>query len=562
MALRNDVYKVLKSIVGQENISEDPAVLDGYAWQWIIELAGPETIEFGLKTFKPSDALEITDKEMKLATALKLGSRFGVRPVAVILPANTEEVQALVKACNRYGLKYKAHSTGWGAFGSPGTMGVLQIDLRRMNKILEINEEDMYAVVEPYVVWGTLQAETQKRGLNCVTIGAGSNCSALASITSMQGLGYNNYSMGMNERNVLGVEWVLPDGQILRLGSLGSGAGWISGDGPGPSLRGIMRGLLGAMGGLGVFTKCAAKLYHWGGPAQMPVKNIEPNRTRLEEYPENMAIYYPYFETHEQRDEALWRLGENEIGYTAAFMGRGMLAWGLGGSNLEASVAREGLAESLPEIYFMLLLVCNSRREFEYQKKVVEKIIAETGGKNLVFIEQPELRDMATLLLTKGGNKANIVFQRSGAFVNIGEFTGSRRTFSVAEKLGIEIKKKYVKKGVIVDDFGEGSWGSAIDYSHITSCENETLYDPVNPESCEGVFEEMKETGEVLFEHKLPEVFHQRFIAMRQGKSGPDVLGPSMSNYHIWQRKIKRAFDPNDVSDSTLYILSEEPEKE
>ena len=142
----------------------------------------------------------MTEEETELATSLKLASRFGIRPVAVVLPGNTEEVQAVVKSCNRYGIGYKAHSTGWGPWASPGAMGIVQIDMRRMNRIVEINEEDMYAVIEPYVVWATLQAETMKRGLNCVTIGAGGNCSALASITSFNGIGYNNYSMGMNER--------------------------------------------------------------------------------------------------------------------------------------------------------------------------------------------------------------------------------------------------------------------------------------------------------------------------------------------------------------------------
>ena len=47
-----------------------------------------------------------------------------------------------------------------------------------------------------------------------------------------------------NERNVLSVEWVTPAGDILRLGSANNpNAGWFCGDGPGPSLRGMMKGL-------------------------------------------------------------------------------------------------------------------------------------------------------------------------------------------------------------------------------------------------------------------------------------------------------------------------------
>jgi glycolate oxidase len=50
-------------------------------------------------------------------------------------------------------------------------------------------------------------------------------------------------------RNVLGCEWVLPTGDILNLGTANREGGWFSGDGPGFSLRGILRGRAGANGG-------------------------------------------------------------------------------------------------------------------------------------------------------------------------------------------------------------------------------------------------------------------------------------------------------------------------
>jgi glycolate oxidase len=78
--------------------------------------------------------------------------------------------------------------------------------------------------------------------------------------------------MSYSPRNVLGVEWVLPDGELLRLGTPGCGEGWFSGDGPGPSLRGIMRGASGAFGGLGVFTACDIKLFKCPGT---PAKKAE-----------------------------------------------------------------------------------------------------------------------------------------------------------------------------------------------------------------------------------------------------------------------------------------------
>jgi len=51
----------------------------------------------------------------------------------------------------------------------------VQFDLRRMNRIIDIDEKNRFAIVEPYVICAQLQAEAMKLGLNCNIIGAGSS---------------------------------------------------------------------------------------------------------------------------------------------------------------------------------------------------------------------------------------------------------------------------------------------------------------------------------------------------------------------------------------------------
>jgi len=115
-----------------------------------------------------------------------------------------------------------------GGSNSPGGAGVIQLDLRRMNRIIEINEENMYAVVEPHVIGAQLQAELMKRGLNFTGNGAGSQTSALP-LAAGTGHGFMSQTTGLGERNVLAVEWVTPEGEIIRLGSLGaSGSGSVA----------------------------------------------------------------------------------------------------------------------------------------------------------------------------------------------------------------------------------------------------------------------------------------------------------------------------------------------
>ena len=241
MLISAAVYRQLEDCVGPENVSCEPAVLDTYAWQ----------------PYANDDP-----------------SKWVTRPVAVALPASTEEVQAIIRVCNQHQLKFKAFSTGWGVWSGPSEDNIVQVDLRRMDNIVEIDEKNMYAVVEPYVCSAQLQAEAMKLGLNTHIHGSGPNCSPLASATSAFGVGNDGIYMSYSPRNLLAVEWVLPDGEILRLGSLGSDLGWFIGDGPGPSLRGILRGTAGALSGLGIITKCALKLYDWSGPPVIETSGI------------------------------------------------------------------------------------------------------------------------------------------------------------------------------------------------------------------------------------------------------------------------------------------------
>jgi len=156
MALQKDIRSQFESVVGPENISDDQAVLRSYMYQ-----------PFGARKGVWAD----------------------IPPAAVLMPGSTEEVVDIVKICNRHRIVFKAMSTGWGMHNLPGVEGAVSLDLRRMNRILEIDEKNMYAVVEPHVICAQLQVEAMRKGLNCHIIGAGANTSVLASATSVAGYG-------------------------------------------------------------------------------------------------------------------------------------------------------------------------------------------------------------------------------------------------------------------------------------------------------------------------------------------------------------------------------------
>ena len=102
-------------------------------------------------------------------------------PSAVVQPASAEEVQAIVRLANEHRVPIwttsQGRNLGLGG-GSPRVRGSVVVNLRRMNRVLEINEELGYAVVEPGVSWMDLYDAIRDGGhnlmLSCTDVGWGS----------------------------------------------------------------------------------------------------------------------------------------------------------------------------------------------------------------------------------------------------------------------------------------------------------------------------------------------------------------------------------------------------
>ena len=416
MALEPKTYSVLEDIVGPENISQEPTILDSYAFQ------------MGTKA---------------VPTRIWMA-----RPEAVVLPGSTEEVQAIIKACNEYGVRFKAFGTGFVTAANVSRPGAIHIDPRRMNRILEINERDMYAVVEPYVTWVRLQAETFKKGLNCNVIDGGGQCSICASCTSGWGMGGKSVAMGHNERNVLGVEWVLPTGEILRLGSVGSGSGWFCGDGPGPSLRGIMRGFLGAWGGLGVFTKVAVKLYHWPGPPDFfPLKGVSP--VYEAELPKTFRTHYCFFEDWGDFADAGRKIGETEIAAQFEKVSPAVVASMGTRSNQEFYHIYHMMRTLIKGPAFQIVIEAETQKEFEYKEKVLRQIVTETNGKFFPLMEHERMQSRVIPGVIKVSTIARGLFRPTGAYSST---MGSMDTWDLGiteAQVGADIKKKAIEEGPV-----------------------------------------------------------------------------------------------------------------
>jgi hypothetical protein len=550
MTLSKNLYCYLEDIVGADNISDDPAVLDSYRYS----LAH---------------------------TAIHLGPYFDTftpRGEAVLLPGSTEEVQAIVKLCNRFKIKFKASSTFWSAQGYPSGENTIQLDMRRMDRILEIDEKNMFAVVEPGVIGATLQAEVMKRGLNAHLPGSGCSCSILATATSYFGSGPSNLYGGWQYDNLLAMEWVMPTGDLFRTGSLGSNCGWFCGEGPGPSMRGIGRGFLGAKGAMGVFTKCAVKLFAWPGPESLPVEGTVP--AYGVSLPELFRAYTLAFPSWKAWADAVYSIWDAGIGYLAHRQ------YNMFGRDLKIAMVKiltdptktlgdlEEILED-PEVQkvteeskrdFQIVLAGMTLRDIEWQDKALDEILDETGGWKVEAMNDPEINPWMLLYLIRLGHKnLNLVFGGSydGCFGLLGAADYGTEN---AEEAGL-FKKEWEKQGAIVAAGGDCMMGPIGGQGGGGTClwENFTCFDPYDRTSVEGT----REFFDACTQYGLEKGWGVGMEKWNDQARGPDGrtspkeirdkihLSHPQPSIFRYQHRIRETFNPNDLGDAYYETLED-----
>jgi len=168
----------------------------------------------------------------------------GHRIPAILRPGNREEISECLRVAARFQIPLYPISSGrnWG-YGSraPAASGCALLDLRRMNRILEIDEELAYVTVEPGVTQQQLYDCLRDRGsrLWMDATGASPHCSLIGN-TMERGFGHTPY--GDHASQVCGLEVILPTGECLCTG-FGRFSGTASAPvyrwGVGPSLDGL-----------------------------------------------------------------------------------------------------------------------------------------------------------------------------------------------------------------------------------------------------------------------------------------------------------------------------------
>jgi glycolate oxidase len=149
------------------------------------------------------------------ADALKRGHPADV----VVLPADAAQVAAIVRLCARERVPIVPRGGGTGyTGGSVPVHGGVVVSLERLNRILEIDEANLVAVVEPNVVTGDLQDAVERVGLFYPPDPSSLRQSAIGGNVAESAGGPRAFKYGTTRRYVLGLEAVLPTGEIISTG--------------------------------------------------------------------------------------------------------------------------------------------------------------------------------------------------------------------------------------------------------------------------------------------------------------------------------------------------------
>ena len=140
------------------------------------------------------------------------------RPLGVVAPGSTDEVAAVVRLANEHRVPVTARGAGTGMSGGciPRPDGIV-VSFERMNHILEIDTDNFVAVVEPGVQLDQLDAELAPLGL-VYPVFPGEYSASLGGNVGTNAGGMRAVKYGVTRHHVLGLEAVLPSGEVIHCG--------------------------------------------------------------------------------------------------------------------------------------------------------------------------------------------------------------------------------------------------------------------------------------------------------------------------------------------------------
>jgi glycolate oxidase subunit GlcD len=175
------IAQELKTIVGERNVLDDPVDLSIYD-------CDAETLD-------------------------------QAKPDLIVLPGNSREVVEVVRLANRYQVPFTPRGAGTGLSGGATTvMGGISLVLSRMNRVLSVDPEEMVCVVEVGATNSSVSRAAAKYGLLFAPDPSSQNASTIGGNIAENAGGPHTLKYGMTTDHVLGVKFVMPDGEVTAFG--------------------------------------------------------------------------------------------------------------------------------------------------------------------------------------------------------------------------------------------------------------------------------------------------------------------------------------------------------
>jgi glycolate oxidase len=140
------------------------------------------------------------------------------RPQAVVLPESTDDVRTILRLADEHRIPVTARGSGTGLSGAavPSADGIV-VSFERMNRVLEVDTANHVAVVQPGITLAELDATTKQHGL-VYPVFPGEYSASLGGNVATNAGGMRAVKYGVTRHQVLGLEAVLPGGDVIRTG--------------------------------------------------------------------------------------------------------------------------------------------------------------------------------------------------------------------------------------------------------------------------------------------------------------------------------------------------------
>lgn len=330
----------------------------------------------------------ITDEVDRICYSRDMSVHVGV-PDVVVQPTTREEVSELLRIADEHDVFVTPRGAGTSVTGaSLACHGGIVVDMSRMNRIKEINTEDMYVVVEPGVICGQLNAKLAPEYFFPPDPGS-SNICTLGGMVSTNASGVRAAKYGTTKDFIMGMEVVLMGGEVLRTGCKAP---------KNSSGYDLSRLFATSEGTLGVITELTLR--------------IRPS-------PPYAAFASACFDNLEDAGRAVSEIFKRGIELSACEI--------LDSISLE--VVEQMMGIDVPDTKGLLLMEVDGHREATLDNihRIVD-ICREFGGKHVEWSDDPEER-------------ARVWAARGGLVSALSRFKPGNRLIPIAEDFGVPMSK-------------------------------------------------------------------------------------------------------------------------